>query len=169
MTTEILKALLELAKSQKTTLYLDSSRCAEVSGGVIAGAVGGILLKDSSNSTEQWFEFGGLGVGVSIGLPAGFSYSDEGYDTWGGPIYKGPMGFGKLNFDDLVGAGHLITISAARIQEGGKGIGLSIVTMNESYGEMLACSALTIFAGTMIASPGAGAYVYKGIWRKVDK
>lgn len=83
MTTEILKALLELAKSQKTTLYLDSSRCAEVSGGPVVGAVGGILIKDSSNSTEQWFEFGGLGTGVSIGLLAGFSYSDEGYDTWG--------------------------------------------------------------------------------------
>ncbi len=148
MTTEILKALLELAKSQKTTLYLDSSRCAEVSGGPAAGAVGGILVKDSSNSTEQWFEFGGLGTGVSIGLPAGFSYSDEGYETWGGPIYKGPTGFGKINYDDLVSAGHLFTISASRIQEGGKGMGLSIVTMNESYGEMTLCSVLTIFAGT---------------------
>lgn len=169
MTLEIILALIELAKSQKTTLYLDSSRCAEVSGGPIAGAVGGILIKDSSDSSQQWFEFGGLGVGLSIGLPAGFSYSDEGYDTWGGPLYKGPSGFGKLNFDDLVGAGHLITISGSRIQDSGKGIGLSIVTLGEAYGEAVLCSAVTIFAGTMIMTPGAGAYVYKGIWRKVDK
>ncbi len=166
---QIILAMLVLAKSQKSTLYLDCSRGAEVSGGPIAGAVGGIRIKDSSDSTEQWFEFGGLGVGVSIGLPAGFSYSDESYDTWGGPLYKGPSGWGKLNYNDLVGAGHLITISASRIEDGGKGLGLSIVTLGEVHSEAVLCSAVTIFAGTMIMSPGAGAYVYKGMWRKVDK
>ncbi len=166
---DIILAMIALAKSQKSTLYLDSSRCAEVSGGWIAGAVGGIRIKDSSDSSEQWFEFGGLGVGLSVGLPAGFSYSDEGYETWGGPLYKGPSGWGKLNYNDLLGAGHLITISGSNIKDGGKGLGLSIVTMGETYGEAALCSAVTIFAGTMIMSPGAGAYVYKGMWRKVDK
>ena len=169
MTLEIILAAIKLAKSQKTTLSLDCSRCVEVSGGPVAGAVGGIRIKDSSNSTEQWFEFGGLGTGLSIGLPAGFSYSDEGYDTWGGPIYKGPSGFGKLNYNDLTGAGHLIMISASRIEDGGKGIGLSIVTLGEVSGEAVLYSAITVFAGTMIMSLGAGAYVYKGMWRKVDK
>ena len=166
---DILLPIISIAKSQKSTLYLDCSRGAEVSGGPIAGTVGGIRIKDSSNSTEQWFEFGGLGTGLSIGLPAGFSFSDESFDTWGGPLYKGPSGFGKLNYNDLVGAGHLITISASRIEDGGKGLGLSIVTMGETYGEAALCSAVTIFAGTMITMPGAGAYVYKGMWRKVDK
>lgn len=161
---EIILAMIALAKTQKSTLYLDCSRCAEVSGGPVAGAVGGIRIKDSSDSTEQWFEFGGLGVGVSIGLPAGFSYSDEGYTTWGGPLYKVPCGFGKLNYNDLVGAGHLITISASRIEDEDQGLGLSIVTLGEVHGEAALCSAVTIFAGTMITMPGAAAYVYKGMW-----
>ncbi len=169
MTIDIILALIEVVKSQKSTLYLDSSRCAEVSGGPASGTVGGISVRDSSDSSQQWLEFGGLGAGLSIGLPAGFSYSDEGYETWGGPLYKGPSGFGKLNFSDLTAGGHSITMGASRIQDGGKGIGLSIVALGEIGGELPLCSAVTVFAGTMIATPGASVNVYKGIWRKVDK
>ena len=165
MTMEIIWAMIELAKSQKSTLYLDCSRYAEVSGAGISGTLGEIRVKDSSNSTEQWFEFGGFGVGLSIGLPDGFSYSKESYDSWGGQLYKGPSGFGKLNYDDLTGAGHLITISGVNAGEE-KGSGLSIFTMGEVYGQSALCSAVTVFTGTVVMSPNAGAYIYTGMWRK---
>lgn len=170
---EILKSLFGiLALSSKTTLYLNANRGVEITGGTAVNGgvtVQGIELTDSSNSTSQWFEFIGAGMGAGIGLPLSGSFSDESFDTWGGTIYKGPAGFGKINFDDITGQGHVFSLSASVLEVNTKGIGLSIVTMGEVGGEPLLCSAFTIFAGTMITPTGVGAMGYKGIWRKVEK
>lgn len=169
---EILKSLFGLLTlCSKTTLYLNANRGVEVTGGAAVNGgvtVQGIELRDTSNGKSQWFEFIGAGIGAGIGLPLSGSFSDESFETWGGTIIKGPAGFGKINFDDLTGLGHVFSISAACLEVNKKGIGLTIVTMGETGGEPLLCSAFTIFAGTMITPTGAGAMGYKGHWRKVD-
>ncbi len=170
---EILKHLLGIiGMVGTTTITMDANRGVEITGGAgVSGGltVQGIELVDSSNSKRQWFEFVGAGIGVGLGPIVGGSFSDESFATLSGPVLKGPGGWGKINFDDLTGLGHVFSISAAAIESKGKGVGLSLVTMGEVGGEPLLCSGFVVFAGTMIAVPGAGAMVYKGTWRKVDK
>ena len=167
---EILKSLFGiLGMVGSTSLHFDANRSVEVTGGAAANGgvtVQGLRVVDGGKS--QWFEFIGAGGGVGIGLPVSGSFSDESFKTWGGPIFKGPAGFGKINFNDLTGQAHVFSLSAACLEINTKGIGLSIVTFGEIGAEPLMCSAFTIFAGTMITPSGAGAMAYKGAWYKVN-
>ena len=168
MSLEILLALYKIyCLCSQTKLYIDATRAVEVTGGAVASGgvtVQGVKVKNTANGKDQWYEFVGVGLGVSLGPSMGASFSAESLNEWGGSILKGPAGFGTINFDDLTGSSHIFSISAAALETKANGIGVSLVTFGEVAGEAPLCSALTAFAGTMIAVPGAGIMCYKGAW-----
>jgi hypothetical protein len=164
---EVLVQLLKILTScNKTTLNFETSRGCDAEGGEgIQGGVTlqGVLIKDTGNGKIQWFEFVGAGMGIGIGLPAGGSISTEDFPSVGETIIKGVAGWGHINFSDLTGSGHIITISASLIG----GIGRSLICFGEPIGDPLLSTGHLFYDGIVMGTPGAGIMCYKGAWYKV--
>ena len=161
----LIQLLKLIANCSKTTLEFDTSRSYEAEGG--EGVQGGITLqgvriKDTGNGETQWFEFVGAGMGIGIGLPAGGSISTDDFPSVGERIIKEPAGWGHINFSDITGWGHIITVSAALVG----GVGRSLICFGE-VGDPLLSTGYLFYDGIVMGTPGAGIMCYKGYWYKV--
>jgi hypothetical protein len=162
---DVLVRLLKLiANCSKTTLVYQSSRGVDIEGGegIQGGStLQGVLIKDTGNGESQWLNFLGAGIGTGFGAPVGGSISTENFPSVGDRIIKGPAGWGRINFNDLTGLGHIVTISASLVG----GVGISLACFGEVGDPMLSTGYL-VYGGILTGTPGTGIMCYKGHWSK---
>ena len=130
---EVLKFIVNCASV--SNLEFDTSRSYEATGGeAVTGGVTlqGVNVKNVVSGETQWYEFVGAGIGIGGGAPIGGSFSTEDFPSTGSRILAGAASFWGVDFNDLVGAGHIFTLSASVIS----GQGLSIICFGEPWGDL---------------------------------
>ncbi len=162
---EILKIIVNSCSN--SGLEFDTSNSVELTGGeLVTGGVTlqGVCVKDVFSGESQWYQFAGAGIGIGGGLPVSMTASDSSFPSTGSRILEGPFSW-NVYFDDLVGAGHIFTLSGSLI--GGQGV--SILSFGESLGEPALATAYLVSEGVTIGmAGGAGVMAYRGIWYKTD-
>ena len=162
---EILKTI--VAHCSHSGLEFDTSNSIELTGGEAAtGGVTlqGVCVKNAFSGESQWYQFAGAGIGIGAGAPLGMTASDSSFPSTGSRILEGPFSW-NVGFDDLVGAGHIFTLSANAV--GGQGV--SVICFGESLSEPALATAFLVTEGATIGmAAGAGVMCYKGIWYKTD-
>lgn len=157
--TALLGKILEL---KPTALWYDTGASIEISDGPMAVTVQSVTI-EHDNGSKQNFSFSGAGIGISGPLPGGISISSESFPSTGGNIRRGPAVWGTLEFDDLVGPGHIISVSFAA----GPGGCVGILLFGEII-DFLLFTGATWFACHELGTSSLGIVCYKGLWRKDD-
>ena len=166
----VLGAVLRFLVDSASNSYLefDTSRSYEAGGGEgISGGVTlqGVRVKNVITDETQWFEFVGAGMGMGAGIGDNYSFSTEKFPSFGSRILSGVCSPLWVDFDDLVGLGHIFTVGANAIG----GAGVSIICFGEPWGEPTFSSAHMVTEGITVGGIGAGVMAYKGVWSKVDE
>jgi len=154
-------------RCSNSSLQFSTSKSIELTAGVVASGgvtVQGVCIENIHSGESQWFEFIGGGIGIGAGVEVGVSFSTEDFPSTGSRILEHPFVW-DVNFDDLVGLGHIFTLGSSVL--GGQG--LSIICFGESWSEPVSANAFLVMEGmTFGLSVGAGVMCYKGHWSKVD-
>lgn len=165
----VLGAVLRFIVDNASNSYLefDTSRSYEATGGeaVTAGVtLQGVKVRNVITDESQWFGFNGVGIGLGGGLPAGGSMSTDEFPSFGSRILSGAWSPLWVDFDDLVGNGHIFTAGANVIG----GASVSIICFGEPWGDPLIARGHMVTEGVTVGGVGAGVMCYKGYWYKTD-
>ncbi|MGH9820477.1 MAG: hypothetical protein ACRD43_09945 [Pyrinomonadaceae bacterium] len=149
-----------------SSLEFVTSGGADAEGGegpILGVTLQGIQLKDNSSGVTKWITFGGVGGGVGVGFPIGGSMSTPDFPSFGSKILKGTTNWGTLEFNDLVGLGQIVVVSASA----GPGISGSLIYFNcltpPPLPPVLFKAALWV-EGLCLGIPGVGIMGYMGVW-----